>query len=85
MDTFQGWYKDGTEGTRDYRFISGLYFLLRIGLVCQLVVMLLMAYSNDLWIWATPVPGISHVLLGIFFFAVKPYKKVYMNHMDQSK
>ena len=82
MDTFQGWYKDGTEGTRDYRFISGFYFLLRIGLVCQLVVMLLMAYSNDLWIWETPVPGISHVLLGIFFFAVKPYKKVYMNHMD---
>ena len=81
MDIFQGWYKDGTEGTRDYRFISGFYFLLRIGLVCQLVAMLLMAYRNS-WIWGVPVPGITHFMLGVFFFTVKPYKKAYMNHMD---
>ena len=29
-DTFQGWYKDGTEGTYDYRPLSALYMLLRI-------------------------------------------------------
>ena len=28
MDTFQGYYKDGTNGTRDWRFLSGLYPLL---------------------------------------------------------
>ena len=32
VDTFQGWYKDGTEGTYDYRTLSALYMLLRIGL-----------------------------------------------------
>jgi hypothetical protein len=29
MDTFQGHYKNGTNGTRDLRFFSGLYLLLR--------------------------------------------------------
>ena len=30
MDTFQGHYKDGTNGTYDWRFLAGLYPLLRI-------------------------------------------------------
>ena len=29
MDAFQGHYKNGTNGTRDLRFFSGLYLLLR--------------------------------------------------------
>ena len=33
MDIFQGWYKDGTEGTYDYRPLSPLYMLLRLVLV----------------------------------------------------
>ena len=33
MDTFQGYYKDGTNGTYDWRFLAGLYPLLRIGIV----------------------------------------------------
>ena len=82
MDIFQGWYKDGTDGTKDYRFISGFYFVLRICLGCQLVLLLLMDYNSGSWIWEAPIPGIAHILLGVFFFAAKPYKKVYMNHMD---
>ncbi len=30
MDVFQGAYKNGSEGTHDWRFMSGAYFLLRI-------------------------------------------------------
>ena len=30
MDTFQGYYKDGTNGTYDWRFLSGLYPLLLV-------------------------------------------------------
>ena len=33
MDTFQGWYKDRTEGTYDFRSLSVFYMLLRIALV----------------------------------------------------
>ena len=38
MDTFQGHYKDGTNGTRDLRFFSGLYLLLRVVLYISAVV-----------------------------------------------
>ena len=31
-DIFQGWFKDGTEGTRDYRSLSALYLLFRVAL-----------------------------------------------------
>ena len=33
MDTFQGWCKDGTEGTYDYRPLSALYMILRVGFI----------------------------------------------------
>ena len=32
LDSYQGYYKDGTEGTRDYRWFSALYLLARISL-----------------------------------------------------
>jgi hypothetical protein len=83
MDIFQGWFKDGTEGTRDYRFISAVYFLLRISLGCEIMMMLSMEYHvGNSWLWEIPIPGIVHIMLGAFFFAVKPYKRVYMNHVD---
>ena len=33
LDTFQGHYKDGTNGTYDWRFLAGLYLTLRIAFV----------------------------------------------------
>ena len=33
MDVFQGNYKDGTNGTRDYRFFSGIFFCARFFIV----------------------------------------------------
>ena len=32
-DAFQGCYKDGTDGTRDYRWFSGVHLLVRFGIV----------------------------------------------------
>ena len=32
LDSYQGYYKDGTEGTRDYRWFSSLYLFSRIAL-----------------------------------------------------
>ena len=34
-DTFQGYYKDGTEGTRDYRSMTSLQFIYRMVLNCN--------------------------------------------------
>ena len=78
MDIFQGWYKDGTEGTRDYRSVSALYLLMRM-LSGGIFVAVLMNYGSFTnW----QIIGISHVFLGTFFLTLKPYKKGWMNHVD---
>ena len=81
MDVFQGWYKDGTQGTRDYRSLSALYMLIRIGFVSMVFTLHLMDIKDDgLMEWIGP--GITHICLAMFFFIVKPYKKDWMNHAD---
>ena len=81
MDTFQGWYKDGTEGTYDYRPLSALYMLLRIGLVGEfLTVIAVSPQSGGTSKWY--ITGYLHILLGNFFLITKPYKKQWMNKVD---
>ena len=81
MDTFQGWYKDGTEGTQDYRPLSALYMLLRIGLAVEfLVVVYVNSHQRESLKWF--VAGTVHILLGTFFLVIKPYKKQWMNITD---
>ena len=46
MDTFQGWYKDGTEGTYDYRPLSALYMLLRMALVGEFLAVIALSPKN---------------------------------------
>ena len=78
VDIFQGWYKDGTEGTRDFRVVSALYFLLRIVFSSLFILLLLDKYKPHGWY----IVGLSHVFLGVFFFVSKPYKKNWMNYID---
>ena len=46
-DVFQGWYKDGTEGTPDYRALSALYMLLRIGFGGMFILMIVYRHDNN--------------------------------------
>ena len=81
MDTFQGWYKDGTEGTYDYRSLSALYMLLRVGLVGEFLTAIGLVHDMQgslKWF----VTGLLHVFLGTFIFIAKPYKKQRMNIID---
>ena len=82
MDVFQGPFKDGTEGTPDYRYFSALYLLLRVGNELYIIVVFLSSYSNisrhEKWL----VSGLFHVFIGMLFFILKPYKKVWMSHVD---
>ena len=81
MDTFQGWYKDGTEGTYDYRSLSALYMLLRVALVGEyLTVIALSPRSHGDLKWF--ITGSFHLLLGTCFLMSKPYKKKWMNIAD---
>ena len=62
------------------------YFLLRISLGCEIIIMFSTDYhsgdSRFMGHWELLTPGIAHFMLGAFFFAVKPYKRVYMNHRN---
>ena len=77
-DIFQGWYKDGTEGTQDFRAVSALYFLLRIVLSTLFILLVFYRYRPYQWY----VVGLFHVFLGVFFLVAKPYKKYWMNYID---
>ena len=77
-DIFQGWFNDGTEGTRDYRAVSALYLCLRVGFGSVFIVLVM----NSTRILAWYVVGVLHIFLGTFFFIAKPYKKNWMNSVD---
>ena len=78
MEAFQGQYKDGTNGTRDFRMVSALYLVFRLSV--------LLAYSGNHesfdhaygWL-ATAVVCISSSL---FFAIVRPYKVNRSNTID---
>ena len=81
MDTFQDCYKDGTEDTYDYRSLSALYMILRIGLVGEfLTVIALSPQSNGYLKWL--LTGHFHILLGTCFLIAKVYKMRWMNNVD---
>ena len=82
MDMFQGPFKDGTEGTRDYRYFSALYFLLRIGLGLVYVLAFWINYKNEVNLWKWLSCGMFHVFLGMLMLSIKPYKKTWMNRVD---
>ena len=78
MECFHGYYKDGTNGTRDCRYVAGLYFVIRM-LLCFLY-----ALATQL---ITFIPLASGILVtGALFIAVlQPYKNGYkMNNITDS-
>ena len=80
MDIFQGWYKNGTEGTYDYRPFSALYMIMRIVLSCAYLKLLVFNYV-EYPLFDVSV-GLLYVFLGMMFHAFKPYKVNWMNHTD---
>ena len=75
-ESFQGQYKDGTNGTRDFRMVSSTFLLLRILIVAS--------FSPHNW---SPLPT-SDVRTALFvcsccFYAiVRPYRLNYRNTVD---
>ena len=78
-DVFQGWYKDGTEGTPNYRALSARYMLLRIAFGGMFILMIVYRHDNITEMCAF---GLLQ-FLGVFFLTAKPYKKNWMNHLDR--
>ena len=78
MDIFQGWYKDGTDGSWDYRSLSALYMLLRF--FAAVTYFAIMANMHELRIKVGM--GVLHVLMGVMFLMLKPYKIRWMSVVD---
>ena len=78
IEAFQGQYKDGTNGTRDFRMVSALYLVFRIAA--------LYGYSHthysdnhvNGWLIAAVVCGSTSLVFAI----IRPYKVKYFNVID---
>ena len=73
LDTFQGHYKDGTNGTYDWRFLAGLYPLLRVVIVYNVHKHKLLARNS-----IPPQMQYYFVVVVIVAF-VRPYKRFFHN------
>lgn len=74
VDSVQGCYKDGTDGTRDYRYFSAVYIVVRIVSI-GLYVLTLDVYFYSLG-------SLLMVIVGMLYFVLQPYKRSMYNYVD---
>ena len=79
MDTFQGCYKDGSNGTRDRRWFSAFYFILRI---VGCVVYVLPGYSVFSHVSIELIIQAVHIFSILILLYLKPYKNSLYNNLD---
>ena len=76
VNKFHGCYRDGLDGGRDMRSLSGLYFFTRIIIIFVRLTMHL--FIPNIWLSYT----LLYSSIALFIAYVKPYKKAYMNFLD---
>ena len=74
MDIFQGHYKNGTNATRDLRFFSGLYLLLRVVVYASTVV----THQIASYAYTTAIIAVLAASVAL----ARPYKKRMYNIVD---
>ena len=72
-DAFQGCYKNGTNGTRDFRYFAGLYLFFRIVLLAAFI-----SPAPYMWLTLIPFPAVVSLLFAYF----RPYKNNLFNIND---
>ena len=72
-DAFQGCYKDGTDGSRDYRWFAGVHLFIRFGIVLLFSLLKISPYNY--------VSFISFALVAATAL-LQPYKKDINNKID---
>ena len=76
VESFQGQYKDGTNGTRDFRMVSASFLILRI-----LVLFSLGFRSHQAWI-PFLIGCLLFVVASCFYATIRPYKSNLCNNVD---
>ena len=74
VESFQGCYKDGTNGTRDCRYFSVVYMFVRVAI--------LLVYSVTLTSYYFALVAMLLILTAIAVFVIQPYKKDIYNVAD---
>ena len=78
MEAYQGQYKDGTNGTWDFRIVSALYLVFRIaGLLKYLVI-----HDRGIHAYGCLAAALILVCTSLFFAISRPYKVKYLNTID---
>ena len=75
-DTFNGYYKNGTEGTRDYRYFAGLYVIFQV--IPLSVVLHVEVIPQYIWMLAI----VSCTILSLLFAILRPYKTNWIDVWD---
>ena len=81
VESFQGQYKDGTNGTRDFRMVSALFLVLRMLTMASFLYTSCFFHRNPLWISA----GLQCILLvgaSGMYAVLRPYKSNFRNNID---
>ena len=76
MDAFQGCFKDGTNGTKDYRYFSAVYLIIRVAV--NLSVILSFVYFTS-----SIVTAVLLILI-LLHSIIHPYKKRSYNKLDSA-
>ena len=75
VESFQGQYKDGTNGTRDFRMASASFFILRI--------LTWVSFYNNSSLWvSSDVQGLLLVCATCIYAVLRPYKHNFRNIAD---
>ena len=73
MDVFQGTFKDGTNGTRDYRSFSGLFLLFEF--------FIFVIFSQTMSSFYYPIASIVILVYCVLFITFQPYKHKLHNNI----
>jgi len=77
VESFQGQYKDGTNGTRDFRMVSTSFLILRI----LDLVSFLKSHHPSSWI-SSDLRCVLFVSAACFYAVMRPYKSNFRNNID---
>ena len=80
VDTFQGHYKDGTGGTRDYRAVSSIVLIMRV-----LAGVALYPNASRFGDTSRSLPIVLvyiFIIISLFYAIAQPCKKKYMNNLE---
>ena len=76
-EKFYSCYKDGLDGGKDLRFLSGLYFILRYVAFLKYYLFRYISTFSDWLYWC-----FLFLITAVIIAYLKPYKKWYVNSMD---